>query len=135
MGFQARKLINLRARLLSTTTSSSSYTFKDKTPDSVREVVAITGGAAGLGKGTVRQFTLDGFDVVFCDVDETLGKEVAEEFKATFFKVDVTQPNEVEAFFDQIKCEFGRLDVLINMLVWYAAVVPLMSFPLNTFNL
>ena len=100
----------------------------------MREVAAITGGAAGLGKGYVRQFTSDGYDVIFCDVDETLGKEVAEEFNATFVKVDVTQPSEVEAFFDRVKSDFGRLDVLINNAGVVRGGVPTHQFPVEDFQ-
>merc|ERR1711935_743065 len=100
----------------------------------MREVAAITGGAAGLGKGYVRQFTSDGYDVIFCDVDETLGKEVAEEFNATFVKVDVTQPSEVKAFFDRIKSDFGRLDVLINNAGVVRGGVPTHQFPVEDFQ-
>merc|ERR1711935_322582 len=100
----------------------------------MREVAAITGGAAGLGKGYVKQFTSDGYDVVFCDVDETLGQEVAEEFNATFVKVDVTQPSEVEAFFDRIKTDFGRLDVLINNAGVVRGGVPTHQFPVEDFQ-
>ena len=81
----------------------------------MREVAAITGGASGLGKGFVKQFTADGYDVIFCDVDGKLGQAVADEFpNVTFIKTDVTQPDEVEAFFNRIKADYGRLDVLIN---------------------
>ena len=79
-----------------------------------KEVVAITGGASGLGKGFVAKFVADGYTVVFCDLNDEKGQAIADEYGATFVKVDVTQANEVEAFFDRIKHDHNRLDVLIN---------------------
>ena len=54
------------------------------------------------------------FEVVFCARNEELGQALATETGSTFIRTDVTKPEEVEAFFDQIKEKFGRLDVLIN---------------------
>jgi len=80
----------------------------------MKQVCAVTGGAAGLGRGFVERFLKDGYDVVFCDVNEKLGQEVANENGSTFIKVDVTKHLQVESFFKQIKEKFGRLDVIIN---------------------
>ena len=80
----------------------------------MKEVCAITGGTSGLGKGFVERFARDGYEVVFCGRHETAGAEIATENNATYFKVDVTQPEEVDGFFANIKEKFGRLDVLIN---------------------
>ena len=79
----------------------------------MKEVCAITGGTSGIGKGLVKRFTSDGYDVVFCGRNEIARAAVANEFGATFIKADVTQPAEMEAFFNKIKEQFGRLDVLI----------------------
>merc|ERR1712106_863772 len=67
------------------------------------------------GKGYVRQFTSDGYYVIFCDVDET-------------------QPSEVEAFFDRVKSDFGRLDVLINNAGVVRGGVPTHQFPVEDFQ-
>ena len=79
----------------------------------MKEVCAITGGTSGLGKGFVERFTKDGYEVVFCGRREDLGAAIATANKATFIKADVAIAAEMEAFFDQIKAKFGRLDVLI----------------------
>ena len=79
----------------------------------MKEVCAITGGTSGLGKGFVERFVKDGYEVVFCGRREDLGAEIATAHKATFIKADVAIAAEMEAFFDQIKSKFGRLDVLI----------------------
>jgi len=79
----------------------------------MKEVCAITGGTSGIGKGLVKRFTADGFEVVFCGRNESAGAVIAAEYGATYIKADVTIPAEIEAFFAQIKEQFGRLDVLI----------------------
>merc|ERR1711937_164744 len=80
----------------------------------VKEVAAITGGTSGLGTACVERFVKDGYEVVFCGRNEEAGASVATEHNATFIKCDVTVPEQVESFFNQIKEKFGRLDVLIN---------------------
>ena len=52
--------------------------------------------------------------VVFCARNEERGQAVANETGSMFIKTDVTKHEEVEAFFNQIKEKFGRLDVIIN---------------------
>jgi len=80
----------------------------------MKEICAITGGTSGLGEGFVERFVKDGYEVVFCGRNEQAGAAIAERCGATYFKVDVTVPSEVEGFFEQIKTKFGALDVLIN---------------------
>ena len=79
----------------------------------MKEVCAITGGTKGIGRGMVKRFTADGYEVVFCGRNETAGAAVAAQFGATFIKADVTLPADLETFFAQVKERFGRLDVLI----------------------
>ena len=54
--------------------------------------VVIAGGAAGIGKATVKKFVDDGATVVFCDVNKSIGNAFAEELGAphSFHQVDVT---------------------------------------------
>jgi NAD(P)-dependent dehydrogenase (short-subunit alcohol dehydrogenase family) len=52
----------------------------------------ITGGASGLGEGTVRKFVQAGANVVIVDVNEQRGNEIVAELgkKTLFVKADIT---------------------------------------------
>ncbi|MCD4754012.1 MAG: beta-ketoacyl-ACP reductase [Anaerolineaceae bacterium] len=80
------------------------------------KVCLITGGAAGIGKATAIKFASEGAKIVLCDVNEEAGKAFAEELGngASFYKVDVTNRIEVQAWVDDVVENYGRIDVLIN---------------------
>ncbi len=42
------------------------------------KVAIVTGGASGIGAETARQFALHGASVVLCDVQDELGRGVAQ---------------------------------------------------------
>lgn len=73
-------------------------------------VVAVTGGASGIGAATARLLAAQGQRVVV--LDREAGAAAPE--RATFFGVDVTQPDLVHAAFEHIFQTFGRLDGLVN---------------------
>lgn len=83
--------------------------FKDK-------VCVVTGGAAGIGKATAQKFAAEGAKVVICDVNEQAGNAFAAELgnDASFYKVNVTNRQEVQAWIDAVVEKYGRIDVLIN---------------------
>ena len=77
-------------------------------------VVAVTGSASGMGADAVRAFAAAGAEVYGLDVDEGSGEEAAAAAGACFLRCDVTDAGAVEAAFDRIEQDAGRLDVLIN---------------------
>ncbi|HKJ26488.1 MAG TPA: beta-ketoacyl-ACP reductase [Anaerolineales bacterium] len=77
-------------------------------------VCLVTGGAAGIGKATAKRFAEEGAKVVICDLAEEAGTQVAEEIGGKFYKVNVADRQEVQAWVDAVVEEFGRVDVLIN---------------------
>ena len=83
--------------------------FKDK-------VVIVTGGAGGIGKATAVKFASEGAQVVICDVVEETGQALAAELgnNASFYKVNVTNRQEVQEWIDAVFAKYGRIDVLIN---------------------
>ncbi len=80
------------------------------------KVCIITGGAAGIGKATAVKFAAEGAKVVICDVNEAAGNALAEELgnDASFWKVNVVNRQEVQAWIDAVAAKYGRIDVLIN---------------------
>jgi 3-oxoacyl-[acyl-carrier protein] reductase len=78
------------------------------------KVCLITGGAAGIGKTTAIRFAQEGAKVVICDLAEEDGRQVAEEIGGVFYKVNVADREEVQAWVDEVVAKFGQVDVLIN---------------------
>ncbi|MEL7644721.1 MAG: beta-ketoacyl-ACP reductase [Anaerolineaceae bacterium] len=80
------------------------------------KVCIVTGGAAGIGKATALKFAQEGAKVVICDVNEEAGNAVVKELGegACFYKVNVTNRQEVQAWIDDVAAKFGRIDVLVN---------------------
>lgn len=83
------------------------------------KVAIITGAASGNGKEIAILFAKEGAKVVVSDIDEKLGKGVAEQInkdggKAIFVKCDVTSPADAEALVRETVNEYGGLDVLVN---------------------
>jgi 3-oxoacyl-[acyl-carrier protein] reductase len=80
------------------------------------KVVLITGGAAGIGKATASRFIEEGALVVICDVDQEAGKATVDELgsQSEFYRVDVSDRQEAQAWVDDVISKHGHIDVLIN---------------------
>lgn len=77
-------------------------------------VAIITGGASGIGFATAQRFAAEGAFVVIADVDPTTGEEAATEVGGVFRPVDVADEAKVNALFDGVADEFGRIDIAFN---------------------
>jgi len=82
------------------------------------QVAIVTGGARGIGEGISKLFAEEGAQVVIWDVLED-GEETAEKLRAAggqaiFQKVSVTDRGQIAAAVEQVKAQFGRIDILIN---------------------
>jgi 3-hydroxyacyl-CoA dehydrogenase/3-hydroxy-2-methylbutyryl-CoA dehydrogenase len=80
-------------------------------------VALVTGGASGLGRGTVERLVKQGAKVVVGDLPTSKGKTVADELgeaNAVFAPIDVTSEGDIQAALDLTKQKFGKLDVLVN---------------------
>ena len=80
------------------------------------KVALVTGGASGIGAAAVRRFAAAGAHVMVGDIQEELGRQVAEEVgaAAAFRAVDVTDLAQVEALTEAAVETFGRLDFVFN---------------------
>ena len=96
-------------------------------PRSLRgKVVAITGGARGIGKATARALVLKGAKVAIGDLDRELAEKTAAELggDTLALELDVTRRDSFEGFLDQVEERLGSLDVLVNN----AGIMPLGKF-------
>jgi NAD(P)-dependent dehydrogenase (short-subunit alcohol dehydrogenase family) len=76
----------------------------------------VTGGASGLGEGTVRMLVGDGARVVIADLQTDKGEALAKELggSARFVKCDVTAEADGQAAVDAALKSFGGLQGLVN---------------------
>jgi NAD(P)-dependent dehydrogenase (short-subunit alcohol dehydrogenase family) len=90
------------------------------------QVVAITGGARGIGRATAAALVADGARVAIGDIDGEYTARVAGELGAEVIglELDITSRESFSGFLDRVERELGPLDVLVNN----AAVEPLGEF-------
>jgi NAD(P)-dependent dehydrogenase (short-subunit alcohol dehydrogenase family) len=77
-------------------------------------VAIITGGASGIGFATAERFAAEGAFVVIADVDPATGEAAATKVGGAFRPVDVADEAKVNALFDGVAAEFGRIDIAFN---------------------
>jgi NAD(P)-dependent dehydrogenase (short-subunit alcohol dehydrogenase family) len=87
------------------------------------KVVAITGGARGIGRATAAALIAQGGHVAIGDIDRVLVAKVADELGSGTLglDLDVTQRGSFNAFLDETERRFGPIDVVINN----AGIMPL----------
>jgi NADP-dependent 3-hydroxy acid dehydrogenase YdfG len=98
-----------------------------KEPRSLRgKVVAITGGARGIGKATAEALAREGAVIAIGDLDAELARETASELGegAIGLELDVTRRDSFENFLDQVSERLGPLDVIVNN----AGIMPIGPF-------
>lgn len=80
------------------------------------KVVAITGGARGIGKSTATALVRRGARVAIGDLDLALAEQTANELGGgvVAFELDVTDRGSFERYLDAAEKELGPVDVLIN---------------------
>ena len=83
------------------------------------QVVIITGALTGIGRATAEAFAKKGAKLIISGRDETKGKALEKELKAsggevTFIRADVRHDDEVKNLIDQTVAKYGRVDVAVN---------------------
>lgn len=74
----------------------------------------VTGGASGLGGGTVERLARGGAKVTIFDLNADLGAGLAEKVGGHFIKVDVTDENAVAAAIAEAEGLNGKARILVN---------------------
>ena len=83
------------------------------------KVVLVTGAASGIGQAAALRIAEEGAIAIIADLQEEAGNQTASQIeqaggKAVFIRVDVSQPQDVEAAFRRIRELYGRLDCACN---------------------
>lgn len=90
------------------------------------KVVAITGGARGIGKATATALVRKGCRVAIGDLDLALARQTAVELGGgtIALPLDVTDRASLESFLDETERQLGPLDVMVNN----AGIMPVTPF-------
>jgi NAD(P)-dependent dehydrogenase (short-subunit alcohol dehydrogenase family) len=83
------------------------------------QVAIVTGAGTGLGEAIARELAAEGADVAVAEIDPEAGEQSAKELlklgvRARAYPTDVADREQVDAAFDAVVRDFGRLDVLVN---------------------
>lgn len=79
-------------------------------------VALITGGASGIGEGTVRRFVEEGAKCLIVDLQDERGSALAASLgdAAAYHRADVGVESDVAAAVAAAVAHFGRLDIMFN---------------------
>ena len=98
------------------------------------KVAAIVGGGKGIGAAVTTALAAAGVDVAFCDIDEdalvrTRGDVEQLGRRVTAQVADALDPEQLADFFTTVDREFGRLDILVNIVggarrMWFMKTTP-----------
>src|ERR1700733_6936152 len=90
------------------------------------QVVAITGGARGIGRATAAALIAQGARVGIGDIDAPLAEQTASELDGGTIglPLDVTDRESFAAFLDEVERQLGPLDILVNN----AGIMPIGPF-------
>jgi NAD(P)-dependent dehydrogenase (short-subunit alcohol dehydrogenase family) len=79
------------------------------------KVVAVTGGANGIGRALARKFAQEGAKhVAVADLDAAGAEAVAGELSGSSTRVDVSREDEIAAFIDATERQFGPIDLFCS---------------------
>jgi NAD(P)-dependent dehydrogenase (short-subunit alcohol dehydrogenase family) len=85
-----------------------------------KRTALVTGAARGIGKGIALELARRGFDVAVNDiVSPSHGQAALADFaglpgRAVYFRADISQAGDRAALIEQVRTEFGRLDLHVN---------------------
>lgn len=82
----------------------------------MKRTVVITGASGGLGEALAFEASERGYAVAMADIDKDNAENVAEKLESETLvrKVDISSPEQVDHFANEVFKKFGRVDLLFN---------------------
>ncbi len=78
------------------------------------KVAVVTGAASGFGEAIARRYAAEGANVVCADLNDQLGRKVADEIGAAYVHADVADRDDVKTMVRTAVDRHGRLDTMVN---------------------
>ena len=78
------------------------------------QVALVTGAARGIGQAIADAFAQNGATVIYTDVDSDELQKTARAYGGVAMEMDVTNESKIDATFDRVDDEYGRLDIAVN---------------------
>ena len=99
-------------------------------------VAIITGGASGIGRGTVELFVKEGASVIAADLQDDKGAQLVKQYggKVSYLRCDVANEEDVKAMVAYAIEKFGRLDCLFNNAGIPGSGGPIADTPVEEFD-
>jgi len=76
------------------------------------QIVAVTGASGGIGRALAEMFVASGATVAISDLNKPI--QTAAEIGATAYQCDVSDEASVKQFIDDVRDEYGRIDVYLS---------------------
>ncbi|KAJ1697173.1 hypothetical protein LUZ63_005685 [Rhynchospora breviuscula] len=96
--------------------SDAGQDFTDHLDELPGKVALITGAASGIGKAAAIRFIENGAKVLLADVQDQLGKSIANDLgpNATYIHCNITNEQAISSAVDHAVAQYGRLDIMYN---------------------
>src|SRR5665213_1998579 len=99
------------------------------------KVVAVTGGASGLGAAIVRRLVSEGAHAAILDIDiVNAGRVATDAGNASVYRADVTDAAAMVMAIDRIIADHGRLDGAVNNAGVGGPFIPTADYPLDAWD-
>lgn len=100
------------------------------------KIAIVTGGTSGIGLATVERFVTEGAKVAIADIQDDLGRSIADRLAehAFYVNTDVTDDSAIETLVAETVDRFGKLDIMYNNAGAQGSPAPILDTDANAFD-